>query len=91
MHIIDIPFVFGLIALALALAVSGACWLKWKAEYDAIYSAWEEEERAKEGRFQEPGWHGPIRPSKVGKAKAIFILLIIAPLIACAWAWLVAA
>jgi hypothetical protein len=91
MQVNHIQFVIGLVILALALVVSGVCWLKWKGEYDAVYSAWEEEERAKAGRWQEPGWHGPIRPSKVGWAKAVFILLIIGPLAWCAWAWLAAA
>ncbi|NWD58872.1 hypothetical protein HX878_29635 [Pseudomonas veronii] len=90
MQVIHIQFVIGLITLVLAIAVSGVCWHKWQGEYDAVYSAWEEEERAKEGQFEEPGWYAPPRPPKVGWAKAVFFLLIIGPLIWCFWVLTVA-
>lgn len=85
MQVIHIQFVIALIASALALVVSGVCWLKWKGEYDSVYRAWEEEERAKEGRFEERGWYGPSRPARIGWAKTIFFLVLIGSLIGCAW------
>lgn len=71
--------------LAITLIVSGWLWRTWKGEFKTVLMEWENEQRAKEGRFQERDWHAPSPPRRIFWAKLVFLVIAAALLPVCWW------